>query len=309
MRPAGRRSTTLRDARRTPSATAGSPPTTLDRARRRAVRGRRPARRPAAAAPHAGRPGHARRSRRAELVERLFGGQGRRAARSAWSRPRCAQRWSTPWDLTDALEGAGDDARCSRPPRSSSEPRPGRGRAVPLRADPATPRARLTALLDEHVGRGTRGASRCSTSCVGEQGHAGDARRCCDHAVTQPAQAQHHAGDRRPARDGRGRRERSVARVISAVPLTDAQQERLAAALSAMYGRAISVRTALDPRVRGGLVVRVGDEVIDGSIAHQLAAARAALSQLIRLTDPDTTDTETRGNVHGRADDLRRRDP
>jgi F-type H+-transporting ATPase subunit delta len=45
-----------------------------------------------------------------------------------------------------------------------------------------------------------------------------------------------------------------------------------------MYGRAISVRTALDPDVRGGLVVRVGDEVIDGSIARQFAEARAALA-------------------------------
>jgi F-type H+-transporting ATPase subunit delta len=45
-----------------------------------------------------------------------------------------------------------------------------------------------------------------------------------------------------------------------------------------MYGRAISVRTAIDPDVRGGLVVRVGDEVIDGSIARQFAEARAALA-------------------------------
>jgi F-type H+-transporting ATPase subunit delta len=60
--------------------------------------------------------------------------------------------------------------------------------------------------------------------------------------------------------------------------LSDAQQERLAAALSEMYGRSISVRTALDPHVRGGLVVRVGDEIIDGSIASRFAEARAALA-------------------------------
>jgi F-type H+-transporting ATPase subunit delta len=52
----------------------------------------------------------------------------------------------------------------------------------------------------------------------------------------------------------------------------------LEAALTEMYGRAISVRTAVEPTVRGGLVIRVGDEVIDGSIAAQLAAARAALT-------------------------------
>ena len=66
--------------------------------------------------------------------------------------------------------------------------------------------------------------------------------------------------------------------MLSAVPLTDAQEQRLAAALSEMYGRAISVRTALEPSLRGGLVVRVGDEVIDGSIATRLATARNALA-------------------------------
>src|SRR5439155_22103145 len=74
------------------------------------------------------------------------------------------------------------------------------------------------------------------------------------------------------------RQERSVARVTSAVPLSDAQQDRLAAVLTTMYGRAISVRTALDPTVQGGLVVRVGDEVIDGSIATRFANARAGLA-------------------------------
>src|SRR5439155_918053 len=51
-----------------------------------------------------------------------------------------------------------------------------------------------------------------------------------------------------------------------------------AAGLTEIYGRAISVRSALDPSVQGGLVVRVGDEVIDGSIATRFAAARAALA-------------------------------
>jgi len=74
------------------------------------------------------------------------------------------------------------------------------------------------------------------------------------------------------------RRERSVARVVSATPLTDEQEQRLTAALSDMYGRPISVRSALDPSLRGGLVIRVGDEVIDGSIARRFATARAAMA-------------------------------
>ena len=74
------------------------------------------------------------------------------------------------------------------------------------------------------------------------------------------------------------RRERSVAKVISAVELTAEQQDRLGRGLSELYGRAITVRSAIDPSIRGGLVVRVGDEIIDGSVATRLAHARAALT-------------------------------
>lgn len=72
-------------------------------------------------------------------------------------------------------------------------------------------------------------------------------------------------------------RERSVARVSSPVALSDAQLDRLAGALSRIYGRNISLQVELDEQLIGGLVVRVGDEVIDGSIAGRLAAARQHL--------------------------------
>lgn len=74
------------------------------------------------------------------------------------------------------------------------------------------------------------------------------------------------------------RRERSVARVTAAAPLTAAQERRLTEALSRMYGRAVSVQVELDPDQLGGLVIRVGDEVIDGSVATRLARARQELS-------------------------------
>ena len=74
------------------------------------------------------------------------------------------------------------------------------------------------------------------------------------------------------------RQARSIARVVSAVGLTDEQESRLAAVLSQLYGRPIAVHTAIDPAVQGGLAVRVGDEVIDGTIASRFAAVRAALA-------------------------------
>jgi len=70
----------------------------------------------------------------------------------------------------------------------------------------------------------------------------------------------------------------SVARVASATPPSDEQQRDLAQALTTLYGRAIEVRCSIDPAIRGGLVVRVGDELIDGSVASRLNQARAAFA-------------------------------
>lgn len=69
-------------------------------------------------------------------------------------------------------------------------------------------------------------------------------------------------------------RDRYVAHVASPVALTGQQEERLAAVLSRVYGRRISLQIELAPECLGGLTVRVGDEVIDGSVASRLAAAR-----------------------------------
>jgi F-type H+-transporting ATPase subunit delta len=73
------------------------------------------------------------------------------------------------------------------------------------------------------------------------------------------------------------RRQRTVAQVRAAAPLTPEQEDRLARVLSQIYGRTMSVQVDVDPEVLGGLVVRVGDEVIDGSIASRMADASRGL--------------------------------
>jgi F-type H+-transporting ATPase subunit delta len=74
------------------------------------------------------------------------------------------------------------------------------------------------------------------------------------------------------------RRGQSIARVTSAVELTPTQEQRLTAVLGRLYGRPIGLQVTVDPDVLGGLVVQVGDEVIDGSIAHRLEAADRRLA-------------------------------
>lgn len=73
------------------------------------------------------------------------------------------------------------------------------------------------------------------------------------------------------------RRDRYVAHVRSPMPLTAVQERRLTEALTRLYGRPISLQVEPDDSLLGGLVVRVGGEVIDGSIAGRLAAARRTL--------------------------------
>jgi F-type H+-transporting ATPase subunit delta len=74
------------------------------------------------------------------------------------------------------------------------------------------------------------------------------------------------------------RRGQSVAHVVSAVPLSDTQEQRLTGTLERIYGRTMGLQVQVDPGVLGGLVIRVEDEVIDGSIAHRLEAASRRLA-------------------------------
>jgi F-type H+-transporting ATPase subunit delta len=74
------------------------------------------------------------------------------------------------------------------------------------------------------------------------------------------------------------RRQRYIAFVRTAAPLTEAQQDRLTATLGRLYGRDIDLEIEIEPALIGGLVIRVNDEVIDGSVAHRLAAVRQQLA-------------------------------
>ncbi len=75
------------------------------------------------------------------------------------------------------------------------------------------------------------------------------------------------------------RRDKLVASVTSAIPLTDDQTTRLRAALRGIYSRDVAVHVLIDPALRGGLRVRVGDEVIDGSTSGRLDAIRQRLAR------------------------------
>lgn len=91
--------------------------------------------------------------------------------------------------------------------------------------------------------------------------------------VTHPRGRSLEAGLEALSKLAAARRNRMVAVVVSAVPLTDQQKQRLGAALAKLYGRQVHLNLDVDPAVLGGITVRVGEEVINGTIADRLEEA------------------------------------
>ena len=73
------------------------------------------------------------------------------------------------------------------------------------------------------------------------------------------------------------RRNRVIALVKVAAPLTQDQQTRLATALTSKVGQPVRINIEIDPHVIGGVSVKFADEIVDGSISNRLAGAARAL--------------------------------
>jgi F-type H+-transporting ATPase subunit b len=67
------------------------------------------------------------------------------------------------------------------------------------------------------------------------------------------------------------------AEVTSALPLTAEEKEAVRQDILSRIGAQATVTFRVDPGILGGLVVRVGDKVLDGSVAGQLEALRQNL--------------------------------
>jgi F-type H+-transporting ATPase subunit delta len=62
-----------------------------------------------------------------------------------------------------------------------------------------------------------------------------------------------------------------------AVPLTEDQQHRLAAALTNATGKQINMKVVVDPSVLGGVVATIGDTVIDGTVRTRIDQLKSRL--------------------------------
>lgn len=93
---------------------------------------------------------------------------------------------------------------------------------------------------------------------VVQQGRARELTKIIDSLVELAAEERRHA----------------VAEVRSAVPLDEDQQRTLAEAIQSATGRQVDLKVVVDESVIGGLLIRVGDQVFDGTVRRRLELAK-----------------------------------
>jgi F-type H+-transporting ATPase subunit delta len=127
--------------------------------------------------------------------------------------------------------------------------------------DPQLPPERRLAVIEELLEGKVLPTTKAIVSFIVTIGRASELPKIANRFVELAAQERKH----------------EVAEVRTAVPLDEAQQRRLAEALSKATGKRIEVKIIVDPDVLGGVVARVGDVVIDGSIRHEIEQLKEQL--------------------------------
>ena len=120
--------------------------------------------------------------------------------------------------------------------------------------DPKLPIERRLALINELLDGKALPASTALISMVVAAGHADDLPSIVERFVELAA----------------AEREQELAEVRSAIALDPKQTKRLADALSKATGKRVEIKVIIDPSVLGGIIARIGDTVIDGSVRHRL---------------------------------------
>jgi len=72
-----------------------------------------------------------------------------------------------------------------------------------------------------------------------------------------------------------------LVRVTTAVPLDDEMRREVEQTLVSRYGNGLDIEWTVDPQIVGGIVVQVGDELINGSVATRLETLRRSLQQRV----------------------------
>ncbi len=71
------------------------------------------------------------------------------------------------------------------------------------------------------------------------------------------------------------------AEVTTAVPLGPDREKAIREGLAQLTGRTVTLATAVDPTIIGGIVARIGSTIYDGSVARQLEKMKSRLSESV----------------------------
>jgi F-type H+-transporting ATPase subunit delta len=116
--------------------------------------------------------------------------------------------------------------------------------------DDMVPAAKRQAIIEDLLGGKATATTTQLVSMVVGSGRGRDLPAIIDKLVERAASSKNLA----------------VAEVRTAVPLSDDQQARMAAAIANATGKQVTLKTIVDPSIVGGVVATVGDTVIDGSV-------------------------------------------
>jgi F-type H+-transporting ATPase subunit delta len=89
----------------------------------------------------------------------------------------------------------------------------------------------------------------------------------------------------------------AVAEVTTAMAMNQQEQNEVRRALEQQTGKTILMRTKVSPDILGGVVARVGDHLIDGSVRHRLAVLRQQLLISVAVGANDFSGLNGSGNV------------
>jgi F-type H+-transporting ATPase subunit delta len=212
-------------------------------------------------------------SGRKEILERLVGGKVSPLALSL-STKAVGLRWSSDADLVDALELAGASALIGQAEKAGTADRVAEelfrfGRVVDANGD-------LQLTLS---GSGTPVESRQAIVADLLANKADDATvQLASFVVTHLRGRRIDEALQTMVELAAVRRGELAAVIRVAGPMEPQQEERLAAALRNLYGQPVQLSIEVDPEIIGGISVQVGDELIDGTLAHKLNQARRRLA-------------------------------
>lgn len=127
--------------------------------------------------------------------------------------------------------------------------------------DPNVPSEQRVGVCDQLLEGKAIATTKAIVALIVMSEHAGDLSEIVDAFVARSAHI----------------REKETAEIRTAVELDDATLEKLVQALSKATGKSLDVKVILDESVIGGIVAKVGDQVIDGTVRSRLSKLKETI--------------------------------